>query len=221
MILYILLCGKPPFDGESDEDILKNVQKGVYKTSGPIWNRVSPEGVDLVKRMLCFEVERRITAPQALMHAWIQNNTETMVIEEAVHSEALKNLQAFNSSNKLQQAALTFLTTHMITLEETRELQKTFEALDTTKDGRLSRDELVEGYSKIMGQVAAELEVERIMSSADGDKNGTIDYTEFISATMNKEKLLTGERLKTAFDHFDKVRKYDLTADLSHSLPLI
>jgi len=62
VILYILLCGKPPFDGESDEDILKNVQKGVYKISGPIWSRVSPDGVDLVKKMLKFDPERRITA---------------------------------------------------------------------------------------------------------------------------------------------------------------
>lgn len=55
-----------------------------------------------------------------------------------------------------------------------------------------------------MGQVAAELEVERIMASVDIDKNGTIDYSEFISATINKTKLLTKDRLKTAFDHFDK-----------------
>jgi calcium-dependent protein kinase len=97
------------------------------------------------------------------------------------------------------------MTTQMIGSEEMKELQKTFEALDTTKDGRLSKDELLEGYTKIMGAVAAELEVERIMSMADVDKNGTIDYSEFITATMNKDKLLTGERLKNAFDHFDKV----------------
>jgi calcium-dependent protein kinase len=56
-----------------------------------------------------------------------------------------------------------------------------------------------------MGAVAAQIEVDRIMSSVDMDANGAIDYTEFISATINKSKLLTKERLKTAFDHFDKV----------------
>jgi hypothetical protein len=42
----------------------------------------------------------------------------------------LKSLKEFSSQSKLQQAALTFLTTHMITQEEMRELAKTFEALD-------------------------------------------------------------------------------------------
>jgi len=44
--------------------------------SGPIWSRVSPEGNDLVKRMLCFDTDRRITAQQALHHDWIIQNTE-------------------------------------------------------------------------------------------------------------------------------------------------
>jgi len=60
-----------------------------------------------------------------------------------------------------------------------------------------------------MGAVAAELEVERIMNSVDVDKNGMIDYTEFITASINKDKMLTGERLKTAFDYFDKVRIFN------------
>lgn len=68
----------------------------------------------------------------------------------------------------------------------------------------MSREELIVGYTALMGVVAAELEVERIMNSVDIDKNGTIDYSEFIAATMNKTKLLTKDRLRTAFDHFDK-----------------
>jgi calcium-dependent protein kinase len=43
------------------------------------------------------------------------------------------------------------------------------------------------------------------MGLVDADQNGHIDYTEFISATINKTKLLTKERLHTAFEHFDKV----------------
>jgi calcium-dependent protein kinase len=57
-----------------------------------------------------------------------------------------------------------------------------------------------------MGEAAALIEVDRIMSSVDMDANGAIDYTEFIAATINKTKLLTKERLKTAFDLFDKVK---------------
>jgi Ca2+-binding EF-hand superfamily protein len=57
----------------------------------------------------------------------------------------------------------------------------------------------MEGFSETMGQIAAEIEVERIMANADLDKNGHIDYSEFINATIDKRGLLSKERLKTAF----------------------
>lgn len=87
-----------------------------------------------------------------------------------------------------------------------RELAKTFETLDTNNDGKISREELLVGFTATMGLVSAELEVERIMQMVDMDANGAIDYTEFIAATVNKNKLLTKERLKQAFDHFDNVK---------------
>jgi Ca2+-binding EF-hand superfamily protein len=43
------------------------------------------------------------------------------------------------------------------------EAQKAFQALDKNNDGKLSRAELLEGFSETMGQTAAEIEVERIM----------------------------------------------------------
>jgi pyrroloquinoline quinone (PQQ) biosynthesis protein C len=61
-----------------------------------------------------------------MAHQWITKNTETILIDEAIHSEAMKNLKEFNASSKLQQAALTFLTTHLISKEEMTELQKAF-----------------------------------------------------------------------------------------------
>ena len=68
----------------------------------------------------------------------------------------------------------------------------------------MSKEELLEGFTVTMGEVAAVEEVDRIMSNVDIDKNGTIDYSEFIAATVDKKKLLSKERLKQAFSIFDK-----------------
>ena len=50
VILYILLCGYPPFYGENDEEILKQVVIGAFKMEGPEWDVVSDEAKDLLKK---------------------------------------------------------------------------------------------------------------------------------------------------------------------------
>lgn len=83
------------------------------------------------------------------------------------------------------------------------QLQKAFKALDKNSDGKLSRQELVEGYRVIMGDLAEE-EVDRILKAADTDGSGEIDYSEWIVATTDKKRLLTDEKLLVAFKMFDK-----------------
>ena len=83
------------------------------------------------------------------------------------------------------------------------ELYKAFKTLDKNSDGKLSRDELIEGYREIMGDLAED-EVDRIMRVADSDGSGEIDYSEWVIATINKKKLLSNEKLEAAFNLFDK-----------------
>ena len=52
VILYMLLSGNPPFNGQSDAHILEAVKRGEYELSGGMWDMISDSAKDLVIRML-------------------------------------------------------------------------------------------------------------------------------------------------------------------------
>ena len=60
-ILYILLCGYPPFYGDDDMEVLQMVQKGKFDFDGEEWDDISKEAKDLIKKLIC-KPERRLSA---------------------------------------------------------------------------------------------------------------------------------------------------------------
>ena len=74
VILYILLCGFPPFNGLTDADIMNRVQEGTFTFPAPMWDNISDDAKDLVSRLLTFEADERMTAEDALDHVWFHNN---------------------------------------------------------------------------------------------------------------------------------------------------
>lgn len=85
-------------------------------------------------------------------------------------------MKNFNVEKKLQQATITYLVNQLAQKEDLVDLQKAFKALDKNSDGKLSRDELVEGYRKIYGEMA-EIEVDKILAKVDVNGSGEIDYS--------------------------------------------
>lgn len=116
--------------------------------------------------------------------------------------------------HKLQQAALMYLATHMISKQEEEKLKEIFVAIDENADGKLSREELIKGYSLIEPAAKdVEAKVDEMMKNLDSDHSGAIDYSEFIVGLMDKKKLLSESNLKQAFDLFDKDKSGTLTRD--------
>lgn len=70
-ILYILLCGYPPFYGDDDQQILEMVQRGKFDFDGEEWDEISKEAKDLIKKLIC-RPEKRLTAAEALQHKWFK-----------------------------------------------------------------------------------------------------------------------------------------------------
>ena len=73
VMLYILLCGYPPFFGQTDPQILEAVKKGKYDFEGPEWDIVDDSVKDLISRMLC-PPEKRFTAKEVINHPWMQKD---------------------------------------------------------------------------------------------------------------------------------------------------
>ncbi|KAL8447748.1 hypothetical protein Emag_004209 [Eimeria magna] len=193
VILYILLCGYPPFGGQTDQEILKRVEKGKYSFEMPDWGHVSEEAKDLVRKMLTYDSSKRISAEECLAHPWI------------VKFSAQKDTD-------MSKHALTGALGNM----------KKFQALDKNGDGQLDRKELIEGYRKLMewkgesGEIDAagiESEVDQILTAVDFDKNGYIEYSEFVTVCMDKQLLLSRERLLQAFQQFDSDGSGKITND--------
>lgn len=71
VILYIMLCGRPPFTGSSDKEILRKVTVGSYEMSGTVWDKRSDDVKDLLKNLMNYNPEERFSAKEALQHRWI------------------------------------------------------------------------------------------------------------------------------------------------------
>jgi len=72
VILYILLCGFPPFVSENDDQqaLLEDILKGTYGFPEPYWDNVSVEAKDLVSSMLQSNPSLRFSAEDVLDHQW-------------------------------------------------------------------------------------------------------------------------------------------------------
>ncbi|KAK6915350.1 Protein kinase domain [Dillenia turbinata] len=77
VILYIMLAGIPPFYGESPEEIFEAVIRGNLRFPPRIFRSVSSSAKDLIRKMLCRDVSRRLSGEQVLRHPWIISGGET------------------------------------------------------------------------------------------------------------------------------------------------
>lgn len=193
VILYVLLCGYPPFWGNSDSTILAKVRRGVYNYSGTEWTNVSQQAKDFINHLLVMQPEGRLTAEQALTHPWMTSEVPTSPL-----SLNLDSLLQFKQAQKLKKSVLLCIASQCSD-SEIQDLKVRFEQLDTNGDGMLTFSELHEGLASL-----PITELREIWTSVDIDRSGFIDYSEFLAATVDRAIYLQETKLWAAFVTFDR-----------------
>ncbi|KAK9209716.1 hypothetical protein WN944_002084 [Citrus x changshan-huyou] len=209
VILYILLSGVPPFWAETEKGIFDAILQGDIDFESAPWPTISSSAKDLVRRMLTQDPKKRITSAQVLEHPWIKEGGEAS--DKPIDSAVLSRMKQFRAMNKLKKLALKVIAENLST-EEIQGLKQMFTNIDTDNSGTITYEELKAGLARL-GSKLTEAEVQQLMEAADVDGNGTIDYIEFITATMHRHKLERDDHLYKAFQHFDKDNSGFITVD--------
>ncbi|CAK7342542.1 unnamed protein product [Dovyalis caffra] len=200
VILYILLCGIPPFWAETEQGVAQAIIRSVIDFKRDPWPKVSDNAKDLVRKMLDPDPKRRLTAQQVLDHPWLQNakKAPNVYLGETVRSR----LKQFSFMNKLKKRALRVIAEHL-SVEEVAGIKEGFQLMDTGNKGKINIDELRVGLQKL-GQQVAESDLQILMEVGDVDRDGYLDYGEFVAITVHLRKMGNDEHLRKAFEFFDQ-----------------
>ncbi|CAK9184757.1 unnamed protein product [Ilex paraguariensis] len=200
VILYILLCGVPPFWAETEQGVALAILRGVIDFKREPWPQISDSAKNLVRQMLESDPRKRLTAQQVLEHPWIQNakKASNVPLGDIVRTR----LKQFSVMNRFKKKVLRVIAEHL-SVEEVEVIRDMFSLMDSDSDGKVTYEELKAGLRKVGSQLA-EPEIKLLMDVADVDGNGVLDYGEFVAVTIHLQKMENDEHFRQAFMFFDK-----------------
>ena len=219
IILYTMLCGHPPFCGNKENIIKSKILHSKLVFPSKEFKSVSKQAIEYIKHLLSYDPEERPTAEEALNNKWLISmiNHGNNKLSEYI----ITNLIKFRTTLGLQKATVSFLANQISINEEIKTLKEEFDKIDVNKDGEISKDELVKCLESIYPRQEAILRANAIFKEIDFNNDGSINFSEFLTVNIQKEKLLNEETLDKAFRMFDLDGNGYITIDeLKKTMPL-
>ena len=197
-ILYTMLTGYPPFNGTSGAEIIAKVSRGKFSVELLEDYEISEEGIALIERLLDPNPNFRPSALDIMNDPWIEIHKEEAP-EEANEAKlkALNHLKQQNTGKRLQQAFIQYIVQNLAEEEELNELKLAFQAINVSNTGQITIEELQDAFFATDDDQKEQ--IENIFKEVDLDNNGSIEFSEWIVASIDKTSLITPEKLLLAF----------------------
>ena len=221
VILYILVIGTYPFNGNDKNEILYNIEHGNY--TFPEWfiQNSSPQIKDLIQQCLKVNPSSRISAKQALEHPLFElyEIKEFFInVTESFLNKTINNIKNYKIKNSLQELTFTYLVHNYPNQYEITLLYRVFNKFNICNDGKLTKDELKNGLMEYLfkdktSREASEKEANIIFEKLDWNNNGYIECEEFVRAGIDKRLLKSEKVLRFTFDYLDKNKDGKISID--------
>ena len=104
VILYILLCGLPPFWASTDNGIFDKVLLGKYDLEGDPWHKISAGAKDVVRNILVKKPSQRATIDDILNHPWVRENGDAP--DGPLDNVVMTRMKKFSAMNKFKKMGL-------------------------------------------------------------------------------------------------------------------
>jgi len=205
IILYILLSGLIPFNGETNEEIFTKIKTSKLKLNGDEWDKVSEPAKDLVSKLLDPNAKTRLSASKAMDHAWFKVVSQYSKEIDELDERIMGSIRNYIKSSRLEKLLMQSLV-RTLSEDSINDLKLQFKLLDKSKSGFIYISDLIESLVS-QGEKINKAELELLKSGLDVNKTGMINYSEFLAATISSQNFLTNEKIWRTFkllDHDDK-----------------
>ncbi|XP_008512417.2 serine/threonine-protein kinase 33 isoform X3 [Equus przewalskii] len=82
VIMYILLCGEPPFLASSEEKLFELIRKGELHFEDPVWDSISDCAKSVLKQLMKIDPAHRITAKELLDNQWLTSTASPVTCKK-------------------------------------------------------------------------------------------------------------------------------------------
>ena len=195
IILYIMLTGIIPYDGENDYEVLKQIRSDSEIFEKPEFETVSDDAQDLLRRMLRRNDIERISAKEALRHPWLNKfHWQTIINRETSDI----SLEASVLTNQLQANLCSYMLTNIVDKNVIVSLENLFLMMNTNGDGCLTRQDIQTFLRKDKSITASLLSTESLVNMIPPGRH-SISFFEFSLKCINKNFLMKEDHLIRLF----------------------
>jgi len=150
---YIMLSGgDKPFEGKTPKQLVAKVLMGNYSFDQPVWESISDQAKDFIRKLLVVEPDERLSAAEAIQHPFISDccrdrANSSSSVDEDFKQRVREGIVAYSASTEFRKLALNVIAKKS-SPREIFELRKVFDEFDTLNTGTITMEEFKAALSK-------------------------------------------------------------------------